>query len=656
MIEFKCSRCGKQLRVKNEAAGTRGKCPQCAALLQVPEVGPQPALGPQVGQSVREVDDGATASSADAATRRAGPSRTEEAASHVAGSENAKQFDQQAKIAVWVGGLGLLVLALSPLFKWVSFGGGGVTGISGDGKIVLGVTAVAIVAYATAVFTSKMLIAVALGVGAWGTVALFWMGGLIWKVGSVLDSPDVEDNPFAAIIATQVSPGPGLYLGLIGGLVVAGALGFLAFRQMQPVGRLTFFCICQSGALVLGVLVAIAVGPKRPADETRGTVSPDAPPSPFSFLETDESGAGEWDREQAVNEVEQLRARLAAEEREHAVEEIEQLREKLAAEKQDMLARFVVQRCRFRRTDTGFIGGNVIELSVHNGTDRAVSRAYFHAVLLTPGREMPWVDEDFNYQIAGGLEPGESATWSLGPNMFGAWRNAPSDRGDLILIVRPVGLDGADGSSLTGDRFTERDAERLRALLDSTEYGEAPQVRDALNARDQALRQWRVSAVRAAVRSEIEYLRGLKVESETAQASLAKFVVERSRFYFSEDGFSSDPVIDLTVTNNTGQTVSRFYCRGVLSSPGRDTPWVDDTFNYSVRGGIQPSETQQFSLAPNMFGPWGRAPKDRQDMLFSVEVYRLDGPDEAELYPSEWSEEDAKRLAVLEKMAREHGW
>jgi len=36
MIEFRCSECGKQLRAKDDAAGKKGKCPQCGAMLVVP--------------------------------------------------------------------------------------------------------------------------------------------------------------------------------------------------------------------------------------------------------------------------------------------------------------------------------------------------------------------------------------------------------------------------------------------------------------------------------------------------------------------------------------------------------------------------------------------------------------------------------------------
>lgn len=631
MIEFECNQCGKRLKVKDEAAGKKGKCPQCGVLLAVPQAVAEPVAvaSAEMPPAVATEPPVVSGRSLD---RQTPAEPAAEDVGREAGSPGS-DLDLSIKIAMAAGGLGLLVLALSPLFKWINFGAGGVTGISGDGKIVLGGTVVCAILFALVAFARKRLVPVSLGVGAWGIVALFWMGALIWKVGSITDSPEIKDNPFAAIFASQVSPGAGLYLGLIGGLIVAGALGFLAFRRLQQANRLKLFYIVEPCALVLGLLVAIAVGPERTAEAERGNASPASPASPMSFIERNESASADRSNQRAVEELEGLRA-------------------KLAAEKQDVLSRFVIERSRFTRSDTGFGSDNVIELSVRNDTARAVSRAYFHAVLLTPGREMPWVDDDFNYQITGGLEPDESATWRLSPNMFGAWGNAPSDRDDLVLIVRSVRLDGADGESITGERFTKGDAERLRALLETTDYESAAEVRRSLQARDGALRQWRTTAVNEALRAEAQHLRELKTQYDAAQASMAKFEVIRSRFYFSKDGFSSDPVIDLTVRNGTGQAISRFYCRGVLSSPGRETPWVDDTFNYSVRGGIQPGETKQFQLSPNMFGPWGKAPKDRQDMVFAVTVYRLDGPDEHELYPAEWTEGDAARLASVERMIR----
>ncbi len=38
MIEFHCARCGKKLRVRDDTGGKRGKCPQCGAVLDVPQL------------------------------------------------------------------------------------------------------------------------------------------------------------------------------------------------------------------------------------------------------------------------------------------------------------------------------------------------------------------------------------------------------------------------------------------------------------------------------------------------------------------------------------------------------------------------------------------------------------------------------------------
>jgi hypothetical protein len=147
-----------------------------------------------------------------------------------------------------------------------------------------------------------------------------------------------------------------------------------------------------------------------------------------------------------------------------------------------------------------------------------------------------------------------------------------------------------------------------------------------------------------------------KAEGEAGTAALAKFLVESARFYYSENRITTEPVIDVTVRNSTDQTISRFYARGVLTSPGRETPWVDGTFNYSIRGGIKPGESQNFKLAPNMFGEWAKAPKDRTDMVLAVTINRVDGSDEKQLFKSDFNDEKAKRLAALEKLIAEHGW
>jgi hypothetical protein len=71
-IEFSCDSCGKRLRVKDESAGKRVKCPGCQTILRVPgkvaadssasgsSVGGASAAGPAAEQWYAKTDDGQT--------------------------------------------------------------------------------------------------------------------------------------------------------------------------------------------------------------------------------------------------------------------------------------------------------------------------------------------------------------------------------------------------------------------------------------------------------------------------------------------------------------------------------------------------------------------------------------------------------------------
>jgi len=131
---------------------------------------------------------------------------------------------------------------------------------------------------------------------------------------------------------------------------------------------------------------------------------------------------------------------------------------------QDSLLRFEVVSARLEQS-RGFIGlETVINLRVRNGTAHPVSRAYLRGRAITPGRSVPWLEEDFNYSIPGGLEPGEDASWRLQPNAFqGSW-NSVVVPPDAVFQVEVTGLDGPGGEGLWGrPRFTRGDS----LLLDS---------------------------------------------------------------------------------------------------------------------------------------------------------------------------------------------
>jgi len=141
-----------------------------------------------------------------------------------------------------------------------------------------------------------------------------------------------------------------------------------------------------------------------------------------------------------------------------------------AAAVTDSLAQFRVESARLVQ-EKGWLGLEAtIVLKVANGTSHAVSRAYFQGRVVSAGRSVPWIEHAFNYQIPGGLEPKESATWQLSPSMAqGAWTSVPVPK-DATLEVQVTKLAGPDGELLWGGpSFTTGD----QALLDSlvTRFG-----------------------------------------------------------------------------------------------------------------------------------------------------------------------------------------
>lgn len=171
--------------------------------------------------------------------------------------------------------------------------------------------------------------------------------------------------------------------------------------------------------------------------------------------------------DEIIAQAAQIKKEREEKERVQALAEIKELEEKQlkAQSAKAELAKFQVIRSRFYKRKQEFIGEQpIIELTVKNGTQHPVSRAYFKGTLASPGRAVPWLREDFNYEISGGLEPGEAATWNLAPNMFSEWGRVqpPSD---AILTVEVEQLDGPDGKALFSSReFSDDDAKRLAEL------------------------------------------------------------------------------------------------------------------------------------------------------------------------------------------------
>jgi hypothetical protein len=179
--------------------------------------------------------------------------------------------DIVTKMVLALGVFFLLVIAFSTLLHWVKIFAGGITGISGDGKIILILSVVLVIFTVISFFIKRFFSIMVLISGAWGTVVFIWFGSIIWRVANVLSEKDMLDNPFAQMFASQISPGAGLYVGLIASIGVSGSFVLYAVRHTEK-GALyqqyKSIFMSQAIAIAIGFLISIYFSSMPAANES----------------------------------------------------------------------------------------------------------------------------------------------------------------------------------------------------------------------------------------------------------------------------------------------------------------------------------------------------------------------------------------------------
>lgn len=171
--------------------------------------------------------------------------------------------------------------------------------------------------------------------------------------------------------------------------------------------------------------------------------------------------------EEVISYAQKITVERELKQKEQALQEIKELEQKKAdSEKaKEELKKVQVLSSRFSLEPEEYGQPQpVIRLVVKNNSDKAISRVFFRGVIASEGRSVPWLEQDFNYEIAGGLEPNEEAAWALAPNKFSEWGkiNAPAGAVFTVTVTR---VNGADKEALFDPSgFTEQDDSRLEDL------------------------------------------------------------------------------------------------------------------------------------------------------------------------------------------------
>jgi hypothetical protein len=137
-----------------------------------------------------------------------------------------------------------------------------------------------------------------------------------------------------------------------------------------------------------------------------------------------------------------------------------------------------------------------------------------------------------------------------------------------------------------------------------------------------------------------------QVDAELAAEQLANFRILATEYIPSTDDLLSHSAVAISVANNLEQAVSRVYFEVTISSKDREAPWISDTIQYKIPGGLEPGEKADWRLNVPFHGD-GKAPADADIYLVVTQVD--DAAGEAIHSTTHFTANDKATLAELQQ-------
>ena len=161
-------------------------------------------------------------------------------------------------------------------------------------------------------------------------------------------------------------------------------------------------------------------------------------------------------------------------------------------------------------------------------------------------------------------------------------------------------------------------------------------------------RRRRLEEVKAAVTA----LEKKREGSDTNREALDAFDLKASRVYKRNRGFLEWPMIEFKAENNTDQVIWLIHFRAALLRPGYEEPWLVEEFDQLVLNGLAPGEGDLWRIEPER-QEWVTLIDPHPDMVYTLEVMRLEGLGGNVIAATEWGEIEATRLALYQKTLEE---
>ena len=214
---------------------------------------------------------------------------------------------------------------------------------------------------------------------------------------------------------------------------------------------------------------------------------------------------------------------------------------------------------------------------------------------------------------------------------------AEFEKAAQVVLMSEVDIKGMMQAALRGEELdSDEMIDDMKGRLDGMTADDIVAEADRIRKEREEKQIEEMRSEIAELESELANMLEKKRQAEALKSEIGKIGVSKTRLYWREPGkysYTRDLILEVTVTNNLDTPISRALMTGTLATPGRTVPWLVEDFNYQIAGGLEPGETQSWSLAPNEYsGGWRNTPKDRDDTVFTVEVRNVEGPDGEKLF------------------------
>jgi len=111
-----------------------------------------------------------------------------------------------------------------------------------------------------------------------------------------------------------------------------------------------------------------------------------------------------------------------------------------------MIGQISIGQARYSYPEDG--GFACLSYQITNNTPIPIRKVYIDAILETPGRSTPWVEDLITLKVPGGIEPGEQLSFKQ-EMWHDIWKHGPfRNRDDLVLTLRALDFEGPEGECI----------------------------------------------------------------------------------------------------------------------------------------------------------------------------------------------------------------